>query len=147
MSLIKSNRNKDFFPSVFSDLFDDDRFLGRDFFNKTWGDWVPAVNVKESNTEFSIEMAAPGFEKADFRISAENDVLTVSAEKKVETTKEDEKFTRKEFSFNSFRRSFTLPQNTNAEKIEAKYENGLLRLLVPKKEVTPAPKRKDVEVK
>jgi HSP20 family protein len=78
-------------------------------------------------------VAAPGMEKADFKLSLDHNVLTISCEKKKEEEQKDKKFTRKEFSFTSFQRSFTLPESANAEKIDASYKEGILNIIVPKK--------------
>lgn len=117
-----------------------------DFFNTDLSDWsnrhysdtkttLPAVNIKETNDSFVVEMAAPGMVKDDFKIELNNNLLTISSEKKNEKeSKEGESYTRREYSYQSFSRSFTLPMTVNAEKISAKYENGVLCLEIPKKE-------------
>jgi HSP20 family protein len=121
-------------------LFDD--FFNRDIFN--WGvsnfsdtnTTIPGVNIKETADNFEVEVAAPGMSKKDFKIELDGNMLTISSEKSDEREeKEGEKYTRKEFSYQSFYRTFNLPKEVvDAEKIEAKYENGLLHLLIPKKE-------------
>ena len=94
-----------------------------------------SVNIKESSDEFEVELAAPGFVKTDFNIELNHDMLTISSEKKVENeTKEGQQFARREFSYQSFSRSFTLPNTVDNDKIKAKYENGILRVSIPKKE-------------
>jgi HSP20 family protein len=117
-----------------------------DFFNTDLSDWsfrhysdtnttLPAVNIKENADAFLVEMAAPGMVKEDFKVELNNDLLTISSEKKNENeTKEGETYTRREYSYQSFSRSFTLPKTVDAEKISAKYENGVLSLAIPKKE-------------
>ncbi len=108
-----------------------------------WGNLlsVPAVNIAENSSSFRVSLAAPGMKKEDFKISVEDNMLTISAEKKEEKEQKDEKFTRKEFNYSSFNRSFTLPKDVIADKINAKYEDGMLKLNIPKKEesrkVTP----------
>jgi len=93
------------------------------------------VNVKESIDGFEVEMAAPGLTKNDFKIELDHDVLTISSEKQAENeTNNDKQFTRREFSYQSFTRSFTLPNSASSENIGAKYENGVLRVIIPKKE-------------
>ncbi len=94
---------------------------------------TPAANVKESADKFLIQLAAPGMEKTDFVIRAEEGVLTISSEKKKEETTENEKFTRKEFAYHSFTRSFSIPENVDVDAIKASYENGILSLELPKK--------------
>jgi HSP20 family protein len=113
-----------------SDLFD---WSNRHFSNTETT--LPSVNIKESTDEFEVELAAPGFVKGDFNIELNNDLLTISSEKKVENeTNEGQQFARREFSYQSFSRSFTLPNTADGENIKAKYENGILRVSIPKKE-------------
>jgi len=94
----------------------------------------PPVNIIESNDFYKIEMAAPGIEKVDFNVKLDGNILTISSEKKIETAAENEKMIRKEFSYKSFKRSFTLDEKIDASNISAKYENGVLKLDLPKKE-------------
>jgi HSP20 family protein len=129
-----------------SDLFPAWANFVNDFFNTDFSDWssrhfsdtnttLPAVNIKENADAFLVEMAAPGMAKEDFKVELNNDLLTISSEKKNENeTKEGETYTRREYSYQSFSRSFTLPKSVEAEKITAKYENGVLSLTIPKKE-------------
>ncbi len=105
---------------------------------------MPAVNVKEDEHGFAVEVAAPGFDKADFKVEVEQDVLTIAAEKEAEN--EENKalgYVKREFSSQAFRRSFRLPENTvDGDKIEARYEAGVLYLTLPKREeVKPKPAR------
>lgn len=135
MSLLKRYEN---YPA-WSNFFND-------FFNRDWLDWtshnfsdtnttLPSVNILEDKDKYEVELAAPGFVKKDFRIQLDNDVLTISSEKKVENeTKKGQQFTRREFSYQSFNRSFTLPNTADGERIEAKYDNGILKVFIPKKE-------------
>ena len=144
MTLIRANSN--YFPS-FSSLFDD-------FFNTELSDWrrsnfssadstLPKVNVKEEEDSFVIEVAAPGMEKDDFDIQLDHNQLTISSEKETEQSEEAEKYTKREFAYSSFQRSFTLPDSANGEKISAKYNNGILTLSIPKREeAKPKPTRK-----
>jgi len=117
--------------------FDD--VITRDLFRNPWKmQWsnLPSVNVKETDGDFRIELAAPGLDKNDFKIDLEKDVLTISAEKKMENTEENDRYTRKEFEYHNFRRSFTMPENVNGENIKATYEKGVLHVVLPKKEVS-----------
>lgn len=137
-------------PSLFtdkwmSDFFDNDRFFDADWLKRM--QVVPAVNVKELDKEFEIEMAAPGLTKKDFNIRIENGVMTIFTEKKEEKEQKEMNFTRREFNYTSFTRSFTLPENINPEKVDAKYENGILRVLLGKKVLTPEKPMKTIEVK
>lgn len=129
MSLI--NYNSPLFPkwnNFFEGVSPDDRFLSFDSkFNL-----VPAANIEDKDSEFVISMAVPGVEKDDINVEVHDNVITISSEKE-ETSEETEKnFSRKEYSYNSFRRTFRLPQNIQEEKIEANYENGELILQLPK---------------
>ena len=94
----------------------------------------PPVNIAENNDFYHIELAAPGMEKADFNVQLDGKVLTISTEKKEEKSSENEKMIRKEFSYKSFKRSFTVDDKIDAANITAKYENGILKLDLPKKE-------------
>jgi HSP20 family protein len=126
-----------------------DRFFEGDLF-----DWsnrnfsltnttLPSVNIKEDPDAFKVEVAAPGFDKNDFKLQLDLNTLTISSEKSVENeTKDGERFTKREFSYQSFSRSFTLPQTADGERIEASYENGILNVTIPKKEESkPKPSR------
>jgi HSP20 family protein len=136
MSVIKRNGNS---YAAFPSLFDD--FFSREFFN--WGNsnysptstTVPAVNIRENVDEFKVEVAAPGMEKNDFNITLDGNQLTISSAKQQEETKKEENYTRREFSYQSFTRTFQLPKDVvDSEKIMATYDNGLLNLTIPKKE-------------
>ena len=98
----------------------------------------PPVNIVDKDAAFVIEMAAPGFEKADFNVKLENNILTISTEKKETASETTEKIVRQEFSKKSFKRSFTIDEKIDTENINAKYENGILKLELPKKEIAKA---------
>lgn len=133
------NRRNNLFP-VMNNVFDD--FFTRDLWN--WGNnsnsstntTIPAVNIRETNEDFVVEMAAPGMTKNDFKVELDGNLLTISSEKEnQQEVREDEKYSRREFSYQSFQRSFQLQKDVvDAEKIEARYENGVLHLVIPKKE-------------
>lgn len=131
-TLMRNNGN--LFPGFFD--------LTRDWLDwtnenySTTGTSLPAVNIRETGDSFEVEMAAPGMSKKDFRIELENNLLSISSERKNETEKkEGERFTKKEFSYQSFQRTFTLPKEVvDDDKINARYENGVLYLSIPKKE-------------
>ena len=127
-----------------SDLFD---WTSKNF-SKT-NTTLPSVNVKENDNEFSIEVAAPGFEKNDFKIEVHNELLTVSSEKqaKNEAKDENECYTKREFSYQSFSRSFSLPQTADGEKVEANYNNGIMTISIPKKEETKPKAPRAIEIK
>lgn len=136
MSIIK--RNDVLFPSLMNEIFKPDWFGGVDQHSVR----VPAVNIRENETGFGLELAVPGLKKDDFNIEIDKDVLTISSEMKSEDTLKDDKFTRKEFSLSSFTRSFTLPETVDSDKIKADYNNGILSFNLPKREdALPKPKR------
>ena len=116
----------------FSDVFDS--ILNDSFLSDKLSTRVPAVNIAETENEFQIELAAPGLKKEDFKISVDKNVLSVSADKKTENVEEGKKFSKREYSYNSFTRSFTLPDVADHSKIEAEYTDGILKLNVAKKE-------------
>jgi HSP20 family protein len=136
-------RNSNQVPSLFDRFFDGDLFdwSNRNFSNTNTT--IPSVNIKENSDAFTVEVAAPGFEKGDFKIELNLNTLSISSEKKVEAeTKEGEVFTKREFSYQSFNRSFTLPQIADGDRIEANYQNGILTVLIPKREeAKPKPAR------
>ena len=108
---------------------------------------MPAVNVKENDNAFEVEIAAPGFDKKDFKISVDDGLLTVSAESKREDEQKEGNYTRKEFGYSSFSRSFNLPLNTSEEDIQAKYEEGVLKLIIAKKNIAAAKPKRSIEIK
>jgi HSP20 family protein len=126
-----------------SDFFDNDRFFDSNWLRTT----VPAVNVKEQDKTFEIELAAPGLSKKDFKVTAENGILTISSEKRDEEERKEKDYTRKEFSYSSFSRSFMLPENASQEDIKASYEDGVLKLQVAKKVIGQPKVQKAIEVK
>ncbi|WP_437396881.1 Hsp20/alpha crystallin family protein [Flagellimonas lutimaris] len=136
MSIVK--RNNLFFPSLMQDVMGPDWFGG----TEKWNTSVPAVNIKDNTEGFELELAVPGMKKDDFTVEIDNDVLTISSEVEIENEENNENYTRKEFSFTSFKRAFTLPETVDGSKIDAKYEDGILKLTLPKKqEALPKPKR------
>lgn len=131
--------------SLFDDFFTKDLF---DFDSQKSSATLPSVNVKESDNAFEIEFAAPGMKKENFKINLDGNQLEISAEDKsdVQDTSSDGRYTRREFNYSSFRRSFTIPESVDQENIEASYTDGILKVVVPKKEVT-VHKAKAIEVK
>lgn len=131
-------------PSMFDRFFEGDLFdwSNRNF--STTNTTLPSVNIKDNVDAFEVDLAAPGFEKDDFKIELDRNLLTISSEKREEhETKEGETYTKREFSYQSFARSFTLPDMADSEMIKATYENGILHIHIPKKEVSkPKPMRK-----
>jgi HSP20 family protein len=140
MAYVQFNRKP--FEGTFSNFVDDlftelPVMLNNGFNNSVRKDSVP-VNVKETEGSYELEVVAPGFEKSDFKVNLEQQLLTVSAEKQATETSNTEKQIRKEYSFRSFKRSFTLDDKIDATKIEASYINGILRLNLPKQTIVKA---------
>lgn len=122
------------FQPFLSNIFDVDDFFKRSNESLVTSNF-PAVNIMEAEKNFVIDMAVPGFEKEDFVIKLDNDLLTISANKEDKSEKEEKNYTRKEYRQESFSRSFRLPDNVNEDRIEAAYEKGMLHLTLPKVEV------------
>ena len=128
MKLIKWN-NSPAFPDIF-EPFLQDNFWG---LNSKWNN-VPAANVIEEDNNYELEIAAPGYEKKDFKIDLENNVLTISSQKEEKHEENSKDYSRREFATYSFSRSFTLPETVETGKIKANYENGILHVILPKVE-------------
>lgn len=115
-----------------------DEFFGKDLLGNIidgfTGVNMPAVNIVDEKDDFRIEVAAPGLDKKDFKIDLNNNVLTISSEKNDEKEEKNERFMRREFSYSSFKRSFTLPETAQVDKIVANHKNGILQITIPKKE-------------
>ena len=144
MALVKF-RNRDAFPSLFSEFFDRDLF---DTANMGFNDsTMPAVNIKETKEDFEVEVAAPGMKKDDFKIELDNNLLVISSEKEEKhEDKEGGEFTRREFSYQSFKRSFTLPKTIEDKKIKANYKEGVLSIKLPKKEEAKEKPKRMIEI-
>jgi len=143
MTLIR--RTNGLFPSVPS-FFDD--FFTKDVYdwsnsNKAYGASLPAVNIREDDNGFEVEVAVPGLKKEDFNIKIENDILTISSENESKPESEDNAYKRREFHYSSFKRTFTLPENlVDSDKVKANYVDGVLHVSLPKKEeAKPKPVR------
>jgi HSP20 family protein len=147
MSLIRRNENYPTWSNFFNDVL-----------NHDWDTWfntnysapnstMPAVNIKEDADKFEIELAAPDMAKEDFKLELNNNVLTIAGEKKTEDEKkEGEKYTHREFYYKSFTRTFTLPSTTDGEKIAAKYDKGVLKVSVPKRDESKPKPSKLIEI-
>ncbi|MBP7554712.1 MAG: Hsp20/alpha crystallin family protein [Chitinophagaceae bacterium] len=147
MSAKSLARQNETIPSVFDDFF------------KPWNEWfenggmigrmlkVPAVNITEHEKEYQVALAAPGLKKDDFKIDMDGNMVTISSEKEESKEDKDKRYTRKEYSYSSFSRSFTLPEDVNRDKIEAQYEDGVLTLLLPRKEEAKKPAGKQIAIK
>lgn len=128
------SKANDILPSYFDDFFRpwNEWFNNEGFMGKTIN--VPAVNIAETTNGFDLSLAVPGMKKDDFKIDVDGNMLTISCQKEEKKEEKDAKFTRKEFNYSSFSRCFTLPEEVNKEKIDAHYEDGVLKLSLPKKE-------------
>jgi len=136
MSIVK--RNNLVFPSLMNEIFKPDWFGGMENYRTNF----PAVNIRENEKDYELELAVPGMKKDDFNVEVDSNIMTISAEVNTEGSISEENYTRKEFSFTAFKRSFTLPETINEDKIEASYVNGILKFTLPKKEeALPKPKR------
>lgn len=140
MTLIRWHRPTGL-ADMFQNFFDSDF---NDFFSRKFSD--PAANIFENPESFQLDLAAPGMKKDDFKIHLENNILTVSSEVEDEKMEEGKNYTRKEFSYGSFSRSFTLPKIIDLEKIKADYESGILKVLLPKKEEAKLEIKKEIKI-
>ena len=132
------------FPTVINEIFkpwnhrpDDGNFPG----------WLPGVNIAESKDNYAVSMAVPGMSKGDFKIDVDSDLLTICAEKEEKKEENDKQYNRREYDYSSFSRSFTLPDDVKQDEIQATYDNGVLWLLIPKKEEKKAAHAKSIAVK
>lgn len=142
-TLVKTKPNG--FPSLRSmmeDFWNTDKFFDKTLFN---GETLPAVNIKDAKGHYEVEVAAPGFNKNDFKITTENGLLTISAETSTERNEEKDNYTRREFSCSSFTRTFTLPDNVEEDAINARYRDGLLTIDL-KKSGKAAVSKKEVKI-
>jgi len=148
MTLLKSKNDLHNLRSFISDFFDNtDGILEPIRFNEKWFPKLPATNVQELEKEFKVEVAVPGMKKEDFKINVAGDLLTISAEKEEQKEENKENYTRREFNYNRFSRSFNLPENVLGADMTAAYENGVLRISIPKKVVSePAKSVKEIKV-
>lgn len=140
------NKMRELLPTHFDDFF------------RPWNEWfdkgglmhrtltVPAVNITEEKDSYKVTMAVPGMKKEDFSVDVENDMMTISATKEEEKEEKDKTYKRKEYNYSSFSRSFTLPDEVNKEKIDAKYDNGILTLVLPKAETAKEKNGKKIAV-
>ncbi|MDA9335961.1 Hsp20/alpha crystallin family protein [Flavobacteriaceae bacterium] len=135
-SLVNSNSNQNF-PTLsnwLDDIFNRDLIPSVFTSNFNTGITLPKVNIIETANDFAVEMAVPGLKKSDFQIDIDNQVLSISTETKEDNEHKEENYTRREFGYSSFKRTFTLPESVNADKINASYNEGILSILLPKKE-------------
>ncbi|MBB5396834.1 Hsp20/alpha crystallin family protein [Mucilaginibacter sp. AK015] len=132
-------------PVVFEDLFRpwSDLFDGS-FFKRATN--VPAVNIIENKDHYQLALSAPGLKKDDFKVDLDDDVLTISSEKEDSKEEKDGKYTRQEYNYSSFSRSFTLPEGADKEKLSAKYEDGVLKINIPRNGKVKSPSAKKIAV-
>ncbi|HPE43117.1 MAG TPA: Hsp20/alpha crystallin family protein [Bacteroidales bacterium] len=142
MNLIRFNQHP---VSMLNELMED---FDRNLFSRQNGrqQMTPAVNIRENEEGFVLEMAAPGIQKSDFKINLDNNVLTLSAEKQEEKEENTERFNRREFNYGSFCRSFSLPKTINLDKIKADYKDGILLVSLPKREDAKVAVNRQIEV-
>ncbi|MFK7782691.1 Hsp20/alpha crystallin family protein [Psychroserpens sp.] len=150
MSNIKFNKRNRIFPTwnneSLKSFLNNEDFFNTDFFEED--SLMPAMNVKEHNTDFEVEFAAPGFSKKDFEVTIDNNILNVCGKKQHEKEEQKDDYTRKEFSYNSFKRSLRLPNSINTDQdVKATYENGILKLNLLKNEEDNSAPKKVIEVK
>ena len=145
MSLVNWKKKNGFpsFSSMVENFFQDDNGFFRNWPAQSL---MPAVNVKENDSSYSLEVVAPGKKKEDFVLKVEKGVLTISSENQSETEETKENYTRKEFSYDSFSRSFWLPENVSEDEIKAEYKEGVLNIVIPKKEVEAVETAKKIEI-
>ena len=157
MSLVKfspRNRRRSFGSLITPDFFDTDDFFSNRLWNRSslldsfWNgnSNEPALNIKEEDDKFEIELAAPGFSKKDFEVTIDNGFLNISAEKSDSKKEKDENYTRQEFSYNSFSRSLELPENVKEEDVKARYHDGILSFDLAKKEESKKLKPKKIQI-
>ncbi|HCS21737.1 MAG TPA: hypothetical protein DIW47_14460 [Bacteroidetes bacterium] len=142
-----SRRN--FLPDWSRDFFDTDNFFDGDlerlpFFKNRHG--LPSVNITENENEFLIDMAVPGRERKDFQIEVDDHTLSIRSEKEEEKEAKKKNYLRREYFHSSFERTFTLPENCNSEHVEAKYENGILKIAIEKKTKAAAKAPKTIKI-
>lgn len=141
------SRQREAVPSMFDDFFrpwnewfDNGGFMGRTLS-------MPAVNISEAKDSYLVSLAVPGMKKDDFKVDVEGNMLTISSEKSETKEANEEKYTRKEYNYSSFSRSFTIPDDVEIEKIDARYQDGELKLTLPRKEEAKKSSAKKISVK
>ena len=139
MTLVKVRKPNTAFPSMFDEFWKDWQGANNN------SDWVPAANIKEEETRYFVELSAPGYSREDIKVSVEDDTLTISGEVKTESEEKKENFLKREFRSGNFKRSFNLNGMVNVENIDAKYENGILKIDLPKVE-NEVKKLKEIKV-
>ncbi len=140
--------NDSVFPTFLDRIFDDRKWLGTTENDLIANSFAPAVNIKETESGFSVELAAPGMKKEDFKLSIEHDRLSISAEAKTEKKEDDDSYSCREFSYHSFQRSFSLPENAvDQDKISAQYRDGILYVELPKRDEIKTKPARTIDIK
>jgi HSP20 family protein len=142
--MLPSLRNRTNLPSLVEEYFNGD-FFPRLFDVENYNS-IPAVNIVESKDEYRIDVAAPGLDKEDFKIQIDKNVLTVSSEKEEKHEDKDKRIMRKEFNYFSFKRCFSLPETVNSEKIKASHKDGILEIVIPKREEAKEKPVRDIKI-
>jgi len=146
-NIVKQELKFPTFKNLIESFFENDFPMMGNQLNKFIGSTIPSANIKETDENFQIELAAPGLKKEDIKIDLDQDVLTISSEQKEEKTEEKDNYTRREFNYSSFSRSFYLPEIADTDKISAEYKDGVLNILIPKKESAIKKPQKRIEIK
>lgn len=142
-----AKRNGGLWPKMVQDFFGADIFdWDKEFWASGIGIEMPSANVIENDKEFKLELSAPGFDKKDFKVEFSDGLLNISAEKEHKKEEEKENYRKKEFSYSSIRRSFSLPENIFEDKIDAKYDNGILKVVIPKNDQAENKIKKSITV-
>jgi HSP20 family protein len=144
LAMLPILKNRNTWPGLVDEFFNGEWFPT--FFDQDMHQSIPAVNIAENKDAYRIEVAAPGLNKEDFRINLENNVLTISSEKEEKKEDKEERFMRKEFSYYTFKRSFTLPSTINSENIQASHQDGVLQVIVPKREEAKEKPAREIKV-
>jgi len=145
MTLVKfNNRSNNALLPGFSDVFDS--FFNDNFFSDRMVTRVPAVNISETESNYHVDLAAPGLKREDFKLNLERDVLTISVEQSSDHQDNQKNYSKREYSYNSFVRSFTLPESADESKIDATYTDGVLRIDIAKREEAKSIRRQ-IEIK
>jgi HSP20 family protein len=141
MKIMRWN-NETNFVDIWNDLFENES--NTPGFSRLYS--APAANIVEHEGEFQLDLAVPGMNKEDFKIGVENNLLTVSSEKQTQNEENGKNFTRKEFAYRSFSRSFTLPISVDADTINATYKNGILKIVIPKNEEEKVKVKREIAI-
>lgn len=143
-----AKRNGSFWPKMVQNFFGAENPFDFDekFFFPEKSMEVPSANVIENDNEFKLELSAPGFDKKDFKLEVQEGMLNIAAEKEHKSEEKKENYRKKEFSYSSIRRSFALPENVKDDQIDAKYENGILNVVLPKKAIEGSKPKKAIAV-